>query len=133
MAEKNNLVSKNPQVAKEPENLRGGPHFRPLVDIFETDRELVLFADLPGVAPDDLDLRYERGQLVLHGRRSGGRPSGSLVHGEYQEGDFYRVFQVHDSIDVGRIEAECKNGVLTLHLPKEEAAQPRKIMVQAKE
>ncbi len=114
------------------ENLQGsgGPQFQPLVDIYETDKELILLADVPGVRSDDVDLRYERGQLILHGRVNRQQHSGSLVSGEYEEGDFHRVFQVHESIDASRIEAECKNGVLTVHLPKEEAAQPRKIAVQ---
>jgi HSP20 family protein len=114
------------------ENLQGGLQFQPLVDIYETDRELVLVADLPGVRPEDVDLRYERGQLVLHGRVPRREHPGDLLIAEYEEGDFHRVFQVHESIDAGRIEAECKNGVLTVHLPKEEAAQPRKIAVQNK-
>ena len=114
------------------ENLQGGLQFQPLVDIYETDRELVLVADLPGVRPEGVDLRYERGQLVLHGRVARRQHAGDLLLAEYEEGDFHRVFQVHESIDAGRIEAECKNGVLTVHLPKEEAAQPRKIAVQNK-
>jgi HSP20 family molecular chaperone IbpA len=62
-----------------------------------------------------------------------GRPhSGGQILDEYEEGDFHRAFQVHESIDPGRIEAECENGVLTVRLPKEEAAQPRKIAVQGK-
>jgi HSP20 family protein len=49
---------------------------------------------------------------------------------EFEVGDFYRVFSIHESIDAGRIEAECKNGVLTVHLPKVEAARPRQISVR---
>lgn len=111
------------------EQLRDGPHFVPRVDIYETDKELVLYADLPGVAPTDIDLRYERGELVLQGKVARRPRDGSPLVAEYEEGDFYRVFQVHESIDGSRIAAECKNGVLTVHLPKEEAAQPRKINV----
>jgi HSP20 family molecular chaperone IbpA len=113
------------------ENLQG-PQFQPLVDIYETDKELVLFADLPGVRSEDVDLRYERGQLVLHGRVAARQHPGALLMGEYEEGDFHRVFQVHESINTGQIEAACKNGVLTVHLPKEEAAQPHKIAVLSK-
>jgi len=52
-----------------------------------------------------------------------------LLLQEYEEGDFYRAFTIHESIDAGRISAECKNGVLTVHLPKVEAVQPRQIKV----
>lgn len=52
---------------------------------------------------------------------------------EYGEGDFYRVFTIHESIDSTRITAECKNGVLTVHLPKVEAVRPRQIKVASNE
>lgn len=111
------------------ERTRGGVAFTPRVDIFETSRELVLQADMPGVRPEDIDLRYERGELQLHGRVQPRQRPGNFLLAEYEEGDFYRVFSIHESIDASRIEAECKNGVLTVHLPKVEALQPRQIAV----
>jgi HSP20 family protein len=113
-----------------PEATRGGRYFVPRVDIYETDNELVLYADLPGVAAEDLDLRYERGELMLHGRIPSRQRAGQKLYGEYEEGDFYRVFQIHESIDAAKIEAECKNGVLTVHLPKAESARPRQVAVK---
>src|SRR5258707_686561 len=82
------------------------------VDIYETDKELTLFADLPGVAPNDVDLHYEKGELVLRGKvkPSPNARGRTLLLEEYEVGDFYRVFSIHESIDAGRIEAECKNG-----------------------
>ncbi len=107
-----------------------GQTFTPRVDIYETDQELVLLADLPGVRPDDVDLRYERGELILHGRVR--QPEGRhWLLNEYDVGDYYRVFSIHESIDHGRISAEVKNGVLTVHLPKAEPARPRQINVKA--
>jgi HSP20 family protein len=100
------------------------------VDIYETDKELTLFAELPGVAPGDVDLHYEKGELALHGRvrsRSGGK---NYLLQEYEVGDFYRAFNIHESIDASKIEAECKNGLLIVHLPKVEAARPRQIAVK---
>jgi len=52
-----------------------------------------------------------------------------LLH-EYEDGDFYRVFRIDESVDASKIEAECKNGVLTVHLPKVEAVRPRQITVK---
>ena len=123
----------NPVVQNDPkssEQTRGSDYFVPAVDIFETDDELTLYADVPGVAPNDVELRFENGELILHGK---GRPrvTGKLLAGEYREGDYYRVFRVHESIDGSRIEAECSNGVLTVHLPKEEKVKPRKVAVKA--
>ena len=113
-----------------PETTRGGQYFTPRVDIYETEDELLLYADLPGVRAGDVDLRYERGELTLHGKvRERPRPE-QFYQWEYEEGDFLRVFQVHESIDGTRIAAECKNGMLTVHLPKVEAARPRQINVR---
>jgi HSP20 family protein len=116
--------------SRTPEATRGSNYFSPPVDIFENDKELTLYADLPGVRPEDVDLKYERGELILHGRVQPRQHPGHLLLGEYQEGDFYRVFQIHESIDSARIAAECKNGVLIVHLPKVEAARPRQITVK---
>lgn len=113
------------------EQTHGGTLFTPRVDIYETEHELTLFADLPGVSPEDVDLRYENGELVLRGRvRQRAQPRNALLE-EYEEGDFYRAFTIHESIDSSRIAAECKKGVLTVHLPKAEAVKPRKIAIRA--
>jgi HSP20 family protein len=113
------------------ESTRGGPVFTPRVDIYETEEELVLLADLPGVLPGDVDLRYEKGELLLHGRAKPRHEGKTGVLREYGEGDFYRVFTIHESIDSSRIKAEFTSGVLTVHLPKAEAARPRQIQVRA--
>src|SRR5215471_2860469 len=115
-----------------PETTRGGLYFTPRVDIFETDKGLTLFADLPGVRPEDVDLHYENGELVLRGKTQPRRGNQRMLLEEYEEGDFYRVFTIHESIDAQKITAECKGGVLTVHLPKVAAAQPRRINVNAK-
>jgi HSP20 family protein len=113
-----------------PEATRGGVFFTPRVDIYETDKELVLQADIPGVRPEDVDLRYERGELILHGRVQPRHNHRNYLFQEYEVGDFYRAFSIHESIDNTRIEAECKNGVLTVHLPKVAKAQPKQISVR---
>jgi HSP20 family protein len=113
------------------ETTRDGTHFVPHVDIYETDTELLLIADLPGVRPEDVELNYEKGELMLRARVHGRQPTGGLLLKEYDEGDFYRIFSVHESIDASRIEAACKNGVLTVRLPKMEAVRPRQIKVNA--
>jgi HSP20 family protein len=126
--------AKDRREASRAEARHSGPHFTPRVDIYETDKELTLFADLPGVAPNSVDLHYEKGELVLRGRVQKAQPNKQarpLLLEEYEVGDFYRVFSIHESIDAGRIEAECKNGVLTVHLPKVEAARPRQINIKS--
>jgi HSP20 family protein len=112
-----------------PEATRGGVFFTPRVDIVETDAELILYAEVPGVRPDDVDLRYEKGELLLHARVKPSQARRTPLLQEYEEGDFFRAFTISESIDASRIAAECKNGVLTVHLPKVEAVRPRQIAV----
>jgi HSP20 family protein len=125
------MSPKGQNVQTAPEQTRGGPYFVPRVDIFETDRELTLVADLPGVRCEDVDLRYENGELVLHGRVHPRHQGRSFLFSEYEVGDFYRAFTIHESIDSGKISAECKNGVVVVHLPKVAKAQTRQIKVTA--
>jgi HSP20 family protein len=114
-----------------PESTRGGAFFTPRVDIYETDKDLTLFAEMPGVKPEDVNLRYENGELLLHGRVRPRQGNRTLLLQEYEEGDFYRTFAIHESINAGGISAECKNGMVTVHLPKVEAVQPRQIAVKS--
>lgn len=113
------------------ESTRGGYAFTPRVDIYETEAELLLYADVPGVKPEDVDLHFEKGELILHGKVQPREKSAGAWLQEYDVGDFHRVFTIHESIDASKIAAECKNGVLTVHLPKVETVRPRKISVKA--
>jgi HSP20 family protein len=131
MAENTSTMAKRTDTTNM-ETTRNGKYFTPRVDIFETDAELVMYADMPGVAPKDIDLRYEQGELILQGKITPLARAGHLILSEFEDGDFYRVFQIHESIDSMRIEAECKNGVLTVHLPKAESAKPKQVTVKAK-
>jgi HSP20 family protein len=112
-----------------PAEVTRGVTYTPRVDILETEEELLLFADLPGVKEGDVDIRFESGELTLHARRAPAKRSGALLW-ENEVGDFFRAFRISEQIDAGKIWAELKTGVLTLHLPKVEAAKPRKITVR---
>ena len=108
---------------------QSGPLYTPNVDIFESADELTLVADVPGVAPDSIDIQYEQGELRVRGRvTERDRPNAFLLH-EYDVGDFYRVFQLGEGVANERISAEVAHGVLTVHLPKLERVKPRKIRV----
>jgi HSP20 family protein len=123
-------TAKQPGVGNGVESTRG-LHFVPRVDIYETEQELWLYVDVPGVKAEDVDLHYERGELTLHGRvrtRPAARQGWLLK--EYDEGDFFRSFRIHEDIDSTKIEAQSKNGVLAVRLPKAEAARPRLIQVK---
>lgn len=96
--------------------------YTPAVDIYETDQELVLLADLPGVREEDLQLEVVRGILTLEAEQA-------AVKGSAQKA-YYRQFKLSDRIDADAGEAELKDGVLTLRLPKSEAEKPKKIAVK---
>lgn len=130
MADTTAMTQKGRTEQTTPERTRGGVYFTPRVDICETDQELILFADLPGVRPEDVDLRYEQGELLLHGCVKPRSMTDNVLFREYEVGDFYRAFSIHETIDGSRIEAEFKNGVLMVHLPKTEAARPRQITIR---
>ncbi len=114
-----------------PEPTRGGATFRPRADILETDSELLLFADVPGVRPEDLDVCYEHGELTIHGKVQPRNENADYIWSEYEVGDWYRAFRLGEEIDASKIFAELKNGVLTLQMPKVAAAQPKRIEVKA--
>lgn len=130
---KNALVTQpnNPTELATPEQVRGTVTFTPRCDIFETDDELTLYADLPGVEPADVDVRYENGELVIHGRCAPRQQGVNYLGYEYGVGDYYRAFTIGQEIDTDKIEAELKNGVLTVHLPKSEVVKPKRIPVKA--
>lgn len=112
------------------EQTREGRCYRPNVDIVESANELTLYADIPGVDRDGIDIDFENGLLTINGRvRAREREGADFVLQEYGVGDFHRHFQVSERIDASKISAEYAHGVLTLHLPKVEAAKPRKITV----
>lgn len=120
------------------EPARGAEHpwsvryYSPSVDILETHEELLLHADMPGVRPGDLDIRFENGELSIHGKTRPRHEEGwSFLLREYETGDFHRTFSISEAIDAEKIDAEFKDGVLTLHLPKIEKAKPRKITVKS--
>jgi HSP20 family protein len=113
-----------------PTEVTHGVSVTPPVDILETEDELLLFADLPGVAEKDVDIRFENGELTLHARRQPAQSDREAWLLENETGDYFRAFRISEQVDTARIWAELKNGVLTLHLPKVEAAKPRKITVK---
>jgi len=110
-----------------------GRTYQPNVDILERRDELVVLAEMPGADPDQIDVNFESGTLSIHGKVRERLPENtSFLLREYGIGDFYREFRVGEVIDSSRITAEYIDGVLTLHLPKVEAAKPRKISVKTR-
>lgn len=131
MAEQTTIEKRQTQEVQT-ERIRGGRTYLPNVDIIEHDDKFLLLADLPGVKPEDLDIQYERGQLTIHGKvaqRQDPERTEYLLR-EYGVGDFYRSFEIGEGIDSNKIEAELRDGVLTLHLPKSQELRPRRIALK---
>ncbi len=91
---------------------RREPVRKPSVDIYESEKAFLVVADLPGVTPEALDVKFERGELAVVG------------------GTFERTFAIPDTVDVSKIDAKLDAGVLWLTLPKMESAKPLHIAVR---
>ncbi|MFU8769640.1 MAG: Hsp20/alpha crystallin family protein [Desulfotignum sp.] len=101
----------------------------PAVDIYENEDEILLYADMPGVAKDEISVNVDNGRLSLSGIRKL-ETSGAASWEEFGDVEFVRNFSVPQTIDVEKVKAELKNGVLTLHMPKSEAAKPRQVEIK---
>ena len=132
-SETKSLQAKEKKEVTTPAELtKPGLVFDPAVDIFETERELTLLADLPGVKTKDLKIDLKDNVLTLSADETPLEGSGEKDGlREYRIGSYYRQFSLSDTIDQSKIEAVLNDGVLRLTLPKVEAATPRKIAVKA--
>jgi len=103
----------------------------PAVDIYETEQELVVKADLPEVDPKDLDIRVENNLLTIRGERKFEKKvtEENYLRVERAYGSFARSFTLANSVNSEAIKADYQNGVLTLTIPKREEAKPKQIKV----
>ena len=103
----------------------------PAVDIYETEHELVVKADLPDVNPQDLDIRVENNILTIRGERKFENKvkEENYLPIERSYGSFSRTFSLANSVNSEAIKADYQNGVLTLSIPKREEAKPKQIKV----
>lgn len=117
------------RILSEPSSSRP---WAPSVDIFETENELVLHADLPGVDMNDIDIKVENNTLAIKGERKFEQNENhkGFHRIERSYGSFVRYFSLPDTVDTDNVKAAYNNGVLTVTLPKKEMAKPRSIKVQ---
>jgi len=124
-------VKPKQEVTSPAEQTKPGVVFTPSVDIFETDRELTLLADLPGVTAENLTIDLRENTLTLTGEvEPFERANEEDILVEYEIGKYYRQFSLSNVIDQSKINANLTDGVLRLTLPKIEEAKPRKIEVR---
>lgn len=107
-------------------------NWAPLSDVAETDNEYKIMLDIPGVEKNDIKVSVKNGMLCVSGERKNEKEykNSNYYKIEKAYGKYYRSFSLPENIDEKKIEAEFKNGTLTLHLPKTEEAKPKQIEVK---
>lgn len=105
--------------------------YAPLVDIYETDNEFVLTADMPGVKKEDVNLKLEEGSMLIFGRIDyQNLLNRKFILKEKETGHFFRKFKISDSIDESKVSAKFEDGQLIVILPKHERVKPRTINIK---
>ena len=135
MDEKSNVMEiEKQEVASngDMERTRECPCYIPVADIYETDEQIVVVADMPGAKAESVEILLDQDILTISSNVDLPQYAGyTLVYGEYEMGDYQRRFKLSDSIDREHIEAVVKDGVLRLTLPKSAPAKAKKISVRA--
>lgn len=104
----------------------------PAVDIFEDGQGVTLLADLPGVSREKLEIRVQDNRLYIEAEAVVSTPSGlRLQHAEVQDPHFARAFTLSGNFDTSRIDAQLRDGILKLNIPRRDEARPRRIAVAA--
>ena len=117
----------------EMERTRSRRVFLPKADIYETEKEIIILADIPGANDKTVDITLEKNVLSITAYIEPMRTSEhDIAYAEYEEGDYQRSFRLSDEIDRDKIEASVSEGVLRLRLPKSQEAATKKITVKAK-
>jgi HSP20 family protein len=110
---------------------REGVYFSPAVDIYATEKELVLIADMPGVGLEQVDIDLRDDTLSIMGKVCPESSESEPLLSEYRSGNYFRSFRITEVVDQGKISASISDGVLKVVLPKVEKAIPRKIPIVA--
>lgn len=107
-------------------------YYQPDVDIYEQENAIVLLADLPGASPETIEVDYHDGELSIQaGVKPRQETNTALLRREYGIGNYQRAFRITEAVDTEQISAEFTNGVLTVQLPKVQAAKSRRIAVNS--
>lgn len=130
MKEQELQVKEKTAAQQAEESTKTGKWFVPHVDIYETDSEVTVIADMPGVSIDAIDVSLEDEVLTLMGHRAEQQPGDRILLEEYETGNYLRRFTVAETIDRERIHASLTDGVLKVSLPKATPDKPRKIDVK---
>ena len=125
------MATENTNMAQRPneqlEHVRAERRVTPPVDVYENNDEILLLVDVPGVEQEGLDVRLDGGQLDLEARQ----PKASAEGLGFEPIVYTRSFSVPSTVDATQVAAELDMGVLKVHLPKSDAAKPRRIEVRS--
>ena len=105
-------------------------YYQPATDVRETDQEVILQFDMPGVSSENVELTVEKGTLTVTGKADP-EEQGNAVYRETHIGDYRRIFSLNENVDTEHISADMKAGVLTVRIPKPEKAKPKHIAVKS--
>jgi HSP20 family molecular chaperone IbpA len=122
-------VAKQTVTPEAGEFTREGVYFSPAVDIFDTEKELVLLADMPGVNAENVEIDLREDTLTILGKVPQEDSGGQGLLTEYRTGNYFRTFRITEIVDRANITASINDGVLKLTLPKVAKAVPRKIPI----
>lgn len=115
----------------QPQHRQDTPTMIPRVDVLEDEAGITLLADLPGVGRDSLDIQVEGDSLTIEGAVTAATPEAmEAAYAEVRVPRYRRSFTLSRELDGGRIEAQLKDGVLRLRIPKQEHAQPRRVSIK---
>lgn len=131
MSEQELKVQQKQEVQHSGETTKPEKYFVPAVDIFETEKQVTVTAEMPGVSGEGVDISLEDDVLTIRGSKQPEEQTDArILLQEYETGHYLRRFTVSEAIDQEKIEASMNDGLLTIVLPKTTPAQPRKIEVK---
>lgn len=115
------------------DELEGLAGWKPAVDVKENDKEYVITADIPGVEPNDVDVRLEGNTLTVSGERKTEERDDRNGYRRVErfEGSFYRALTLPDASDAEQVEASAKDGVITIRIPKSAGRQAKRIKISS--
>jgi HSP20 family protein len=108
-------------------------HFRLPIDAYVTPEDIIVMANMPGIRPEDVEILLEGDTLTIRGERPAPLENVNYVIQERNYGPFQRTLNINVPVDADKAEAKFENGLLTLTIPKAEAAKPKQIRVTSKE
>ena len=133
MADKSkDILKKEAEMTDVAERTRAAKIYNPDVDIIEGKDKIIVIADIPGVNEKSVDITLDENVLTIYGKVDWNVPEKmKLTHAEYGVGDYQRIFTISGEINRDKIQANVKDGVLRLTMPKNDAPKMRKISVNA--